>query len=94
VRISDFILFQKEGSVHFTGYANYFGLEKRACIVRKTKEKFVVLVEDDDGWKQIGLFYPQKGKIRGSKEYELIGVIWTPEYTFHVIKDGNRFLGL
>jgi len=94
VRISDFVLFQKEGSEHFTGYANYFGLEKRACIVRKMGEKFVVLVEDKGVWRKVGMFYPCSGKVIGSREYELVGVIWTPEYTFHIIKDGNRFLGL
>ncbi len=93
MRISEFVLFQKEGSNHYTGYANYFGLESRPCIIKKTKSKFVVLVEDD-GWKQIGIFYPQRGKVRGFKEYELIGLIWTPEHTFHVVRDGNRFLGL
>jgi hypothetical protein len=94
VRISDFVLFQKEGSDHYTGYANYFGLERYACIVKKTGGKFVVLVEFEGKWKQIGMFYPQNGKVRGAKDYELVGVIWTPEYTFHVLKDGNRFLGL
>ncbi len=93
MKISEFVLFQKEGSDHYTGYANYFRLESRPCIIRKTKNKFVVLV-DDNGWKQIGLFYPQKGKVKGLKEYELVGLIWTPEHTFHVVKDGNKFLGL
>jgi len=94
VRISDFVLFQKDGSDHYTGYANYFNLEKRACIVKKTKAKFVVLVEYEGKWMQIGLFYPQKGRIRGAKNYELVGVIWTPDYTFHILKDGNRFIGI
>ena len=95
VRISDFVLFKKEGSEHFTGYANYFGLEKHECIIKKTKSKFVVLVECDGKWERIGLFYPQKPvKVRGDKVYDLVGTIWTPEHTFYLLKDENRFLGL
>ncbi len=94
MRISEFVLFQKDGSSHYTGYANYFGLESRQCIIRRVGNKYVVLVENEGRWERIGLFYPRKGKVRGSKVYELVGVIWTPDYTFHVIRDGNRFLGL
>ncbi len=95
VRISDFLLFQKDGSEHYTGYANYFGIERHSCIIRKTENKYVVLVQDKNRWIQIGLFYPQKPeKVKGAKDYDLIGLIWTPEHTFFLLKDGNRFLGL
>jgi len=95
IRISDFLLFQKEGSDHFTGYANYFGLERRSCIIRKTEKKFVVLVQDEISWVQIGILYPQKPeKVKGAKDYEDVGLIWTPEHTFLLLKDGNRFIGL
>ncbi|GEM_PF-1266627 len=95
IRISDFVLFQKDGSEHYTGYANYFGIERRSCIIRKTGKSFVVLVEDRGRWVQIGLFYPKKSeKVVGAKVYDLVGLIWTPEHTFHLVRDGNRFLGL
>ncbi len=95
LRISDFLLFKKAGSEHYTGYANYFGLERRGCIIRKTESKFVVLVRDGEEWTQIGLFYPQKPvRVRGAKDYDLVGTIWTPEHTYFLLKDGNRFLGL
>jgi hypothetical protein len=93
MQITEFVLFKKENSPHLQGYAKYFGLEKRECIVKWTKNNYIVLVKNDEGeFERIGLYYPAKGKIRGAKEYELVGTIWTPDYTYHVVKDGNRFL--
>ncbi len=95
IRISDFVLFKKAGSEHYTGYANYFGIERRSCIIRKTESISVVLVEDCGKWVRVGIFYPKKSeKVVGAREYDLVGLIWTPEYTFHLVRDGNRFLGL
>ncbi len=95
IRISDFVLFKKEGSEHYTGYANYFGLERRGCIIRKTESKYIVLVEGSEGWVQIGIFYPREPEIvKGAKKYKLIGLIWTPEHTYYLLEDGKRFIGL
>jgi len=95
IRISEFVLFKKEGSDHYTGYANYFGVEKRSCIIKRVNEKYVVLVETSDGWMKIGLFYPKSPEIiRGAKDYRLVGLIWTPDHTYYLLEDGERFIGL
>jgi hypothetical protein len=95
IKITEFILFKKDNSPHWYGKAKYFGVESRDCIIKCMKKKQVVLVKNDNGkFEQVGLFYPEKGTIRGAKEYEVVGRIWTPDYTFHVVKDGDRFLAL
>ena len=95
MKISDFILFQKEGSQHFTGYANYFNVERWECIIRRVGDKYIVLILMDGKWVQIGLFYPKKPeKVRGAKDYYLVGLIWTPEHTYFLLRDGNRYIGL
>ncbi len=91
MKITEFVLFRKKDSLHFTGYAMYFGLEKRECIIKRMKDKWVVLVREGNDFEQIGLFYPERGKIRGDREYEVIGLIWTPDYTYHVVVDGDRY---
>ena len=96
VEITDFILWQKKNSEHYTGYARYFGPKEYECIIKKTPQSYVVLLKINNKWEVIGKFYPydKPQKVRGEKEYECIGEIWTPSHTFFLLKNGNRFIGL
>ena len=96
VDVTDFILWKKGDSDHFTGYANFFGLKQYKCIIKKTPRSFIVLLKIDNKWEPVGKFYPynKPQKVRADKVYECIGEIWMPHHTFHLLKDGNRFIGI
>ena len=92
--ITDFLLWEKEDG--FSGYAKYFGLKEYRCVIKKTGRSYTVLILVDGKWQPIGKYYPYSKpiKIRGNKLYDCVGEIWTPDYTYHLLKDGNRYIGL
>jgi len=96
VEITDFILWRKKGSQHYTGYARYFGLRKYECIIKKTPQSYVVLLKVNNKWEVVGKFFPydEPQIVRGDKEYEFVGKIWTPNHTFFLLKNGDRFIGV
>jgi hypothetical protein len=91
VNITDFVLWKSKDG--FSGYAKYHGLKQYDCIIKND----TVLIKLDDGkWYPFGKYYALKNpaKVRADKDYECIGIIWTPDYTYHVLKDGNRFIAI
>ena len=94
MEISDFLLFKKNDG--FQGYARYFNLKSYECRIKKKGNRYVVLVRDGEKWIRIGFYYPliNSERVRGAKDYELVGMIWTSEHIYHLLKDGNRYIGL
>ena len=96
INISEFILWKKDGSDHYTGIAKYFGLKEYKCIIRKIGDSHVVLIEVDGKWKNVGKFYPYRKpkRIRLREEYKCVGEIYALGHIYHLLDLDNRFWGI